>query len=203
MSTLTEKIDHCLPQTQCQQCGYPRCHDYAVALATNQARINRCPPGGATTRKALAELLGTDELALDPDCGEEGPRRLFYIEERHCIGCTLCIQACPVDAIIGSSKKMHTVIADECTGCGLCVPVCPVDCIHDQVHPRAGYTGATWPGFSDDEVERARRRTDARLQRLAKLQKRREQKIDKPDAESIRNEIAAAVARVNRKQRKS
>lgn len=200
MLTLTEKIDHCLPQTQCQQCGYPRCYEYAVALSTHQARINRCPPGGAVTREALSKLLDTDVLALDPDCGEEGPRRIYLIDEGHCIGCTLCIQVCPVDAILGSGKKMHTVIADECTGCGLCVPACPVDCIYDQVHPRAGYTGATWPGFTDDEVERARRRTNARLQRLAKMENRSDVKHGQPDAESIRNEIAAAVARVKQKQ---
>ena len=126
---LVEKIDAILPQTQCGQCGFPGCRPYAQAMANNEADINRCPPGGETTIVALAELLGREPKPLDPERGEEKPPMVAVIDENTCIGCTLCIQACPVDAILGAAKQMHTVIAPECTGCELCVAPCPVDCI--------------------------------------------------------------------------
>jgi Na+-translocating ferredoxin:NAD+ oxidoreductase subunit B len=126
---LVDKIDQLLPQTQCAQCGYPGCRPYATAIADGDADINCCPPGGENGILALADLLGVDPKPLDPERGEEKISSLAVIREEHCIGCTLCIQACPVDAILGAAKQMHTVIAPECTGCELCLPPCPVDCI--------------------------------------------------------------------------
>lgn len=126
---LVEKIDALLPQTQCAQCGFPGCHPYAEAIAKGEVDINRCVPGGETTIVALADLLGRDAKPLDPECGVEKPKMVAIIDENTCIGCTLCIQACPVDAILGSAKQMHTIIRSECTGCELCVAPCPVDCI--------------------------------------------------------------------------
>jgi electron transport complex protein RnfB len=126
---LVDKIDALLPQTQCGQCTYPGCRPYATAIANGEADINQCPPGGEATIHALADLLDRDPKPLNPDHGVEKPKTLAVIDEQTCIGCTLCIQACPVDAILGAAKQMHTVIADECTGCELCLPPCPVDCI--------------------------------------------------------------------------
>jgi electron transport complex protein RnfB len=126
---LVDKIDALLPQTQCGQCSYPGCRPYAEAIAAGEADINQCPPGGETTIIALADLLGRDPKPLNPEHGAEKPKMVAVIDEQTCIGCTLCIQACPVDAILGAAKQMHTVIAAECTGCELCLPPCPVDCI--------------------------------------------------------------------------
>jgi electron transport complex protein RnfB len=147
-SLLIERIDAALPQTQCTKCGYEGCRPYAQAIATGDEAINRCPPGGQAGIRTLARLLGQPELPLDPECGEHTPLMVAVIDELHCIGCTLCIQACPVDAIVGANKLMHTVIADRCTGCDLCVAPCPVDCItmvpagHDwtPAHASAGRT---------------------------------------------------------------
>ena len=126
---LVDRLDALLPQTQCTRCGYPICRDYARAIAAGEAAINRCPPGGEDGIAAMAALLGISAPPLDPDFGVAAPPTLAVIDEDVCIGCTKCIQACPVDAIVGAGKLMHTVIADECTGCELCVPACPVDCI--------------------------------------------------------------------------
>ncbi|TAL83998.1 MAG: electron transport complex subunit RsxB [Candidimonas sp.] len=128
-SQLTDRIDALLPQTQCTKCGYDACRPYAEAMAQSHEAINRCPPGGAAGIAALAALLDRPIALLDPDCGAHQPLQVATIDEAHCIGCTLCIQACPVDAIVGANKQMHTVIADLCTGCDLCVAPCPVDCI--------------------------------------------------------------------------
>lgn len=125
---LVDQINELLPQTQCGQCGYPGCKPYAQSIAEG-GPINKCPPGGAGTIHALAKLLGVEEQALDAEHGKEDIRKVAYIREAECIGCTKCIQACPVDAILGSAKHMHTVIVSECTGCDLCVEPCPVDCI--------------------------------------------------------------------------
>lgn len=125
---IVEQIDEILPQTQCGQCGYPGCRPYAEAIA-NGDEINKCPPGGEATIQQLADLLGREAKPLDAAHGEEDVKKVAYIREDECIGCTKCIQACPVDAIIGATKQMHTVITDECTGCDLCVDPCPVDCI--------------------------------------------------------------------------
>ncbi len=127
---LIDRIDDLLPQTQCARCGYPACRPYAEAIAGAGAAINRCPPGGENTIAALANLLEVPVLPPDPDCGEaEFPPPIAVIDERLCIGCTLCIRACPVDAIIGARRWMHTVLAAECTGCALCIDPCPMDCI--------------------------------------------------------------------------
>jgi len=126
---LIDRIDAALPQTQCTRCGYPACRPYAEAVARGEAAINRCPPGGAEGVRVLARITGQPVLPLDPEYGVEVPPCVAMIDEDACIGCTKCIQACPVDAIIGASKLMHTVIADLCTGCELCIPPCPVDCI--------------------------------------------------------------------------
>ncbi len=125
---IVDQINDVLPQTQCGQCGYPGCKPYAQAIA-NGDEINKCPPGGEAGVKALADLLGREIIPLDEERGETGPVTVAYIREDECIGCTKCIQACPVDAILGAPKLMHTVIVDECTGCDLCVEPCPVDCI--------------------------------------------------------------------------
>lgn len=122
------KIDEILPQTQCGQCGYPGCRPYAEAIAQGDA-INKCPPGGAEVIQKLADLLNREPLPQDESHGQEQPPRVAIIREAECIGCTKCIQACPVDAIVGAAKKMHSVILDECTGCDLCIDPCPVDCI--------------------------------------------------------------------------
>jgi len=132
---LIEQIERLLPQTQCGQCGYPGCKPYATALARHEADINQCPPGGDAGVRALARLLDRTPKPLNPVNGAEKPVVVALIREAECIGCTKCIQACPVDAIVGGSKRMHTVIADLCTGCELCIPPCPVDCI-DLVPPR-------------------------------------------------------------------
>jgi electron transport complex protein RnfB len=127
---LADAIDRILPQTQCAQCGFPGCRPYAEAIASGEADINRCPPGGEAGIRALAELLGREAKPLDAERGVEKPPVVAWIDEAVCIGCTKCIQACPVDAILGAPKLMHTVLVDECTGCELCVAPCPVDCIH-------------------------------------------------------------------------
>ena len=126
---IVDQIDNLLPQTQCGQCGHPGCRPYAEGIANGEA-INKCPPGGQGTINAIADLLGVEAPELDAEHGEESDvKKVAYIREAECIGCTKCIQACPVDAILGAAKQMHTVIADECTGCDLCVEPCPVDCI--------------------------------------------------------------------------
>jgi len=127
---LVDQVDNLLPQTQCGQCSYAGCRPYAEAIANGEAQINKCPPGGETTILALADLLDVEPLELDEEAGVElDMPNVAVIIEKDCIGCTLCIQACPVDAILGAAKQMHTVIIDECTGCDLCVEPCPVDCI--------------------------------------------------------------------------
>ena len=141
---VVDQIDALLPQTQCGQCTYAGCRPYAEAMAAGEADINQCPPGGETTIQALADLLGVDPKPLNPEHGEHSAKTVVMIDEQVCIGCTLCIQACPVDAILGAAKQMHTVISSECTGCDLCIPPCPVECIHIvPVKTTAG--GWIWP----------------------------------------------------------
>jgi electron transport complex protein RnfB len=126
---VVESINAVLPQTQCGQCNFPGCKPYAEAIAAGEAEINQCPPGGEAGIRAMADLLGVEAVPLNPENGEVKAKTVAVIDENTCIGCTLCIQACPVDAILGTAKLMHTVIASECTGCDLCLPPCPVDCI--------------------------------------------------------------------------
>lgn len=153
--TIAGKILDALPQTQCRRCGYPDCSSYAEAIASEGAPINRCPPGGAEGVERLAELTGQAVQALDPECGTEGPLKVAVIDEHWCIGCTLCLDACPTDAILGSNKHMHTVIEKYCTGCELCVPICPVDCI--QMEAVSGqHTG--WAAWSPEQAGVARLR---------------------------------------------
>ena len=141
---VVEQIDAILPQTQCGQCDFAGCRPYAEAIASGEAPINQCPPGGEAGIMALADLLGVEPLDLNPENGEEKAATVALIDEAVCIGCTLCIQACPVDAILCAPKLMHTVIAAECTGCDLCLPPCPVDCIDMVVQPR-DYEQWVWP----------------------------------------------------------
>ncbi len=129
VDSLIEQIDALLPQTQCGQCLYPGCRPYAAAIVTGEADIDRCPPGGAATVRALATLLDRAPRPLNPAFGAPKPAQVAWIDEEKCIGCARCLPACPVDAIVGASRQMHTVIAAQCTGCELCLPPCPVDCI--------------------------------------------------------------------------
>jgi Na+-translocating ferredoxin:NAD+ oxidoreductase subunit B len=152
---LAERIDVALPQTQCTRCGYADCRSYAQAVASGEASINQCPPGGAEGIARLAAITGQDVIALNPTHGAEGPRKLMFIDEDWCIGCTLCIKACPVDCIVGAPKLMHTIIEDLCTGCELCLPACPVDCIA-VVDATPGRSG--WQAWRDDDADRARSR---------------------------------------------
>ena len=155
MRPSADQVLDVLPQTQCTRCGYPDCAGYAGAIAEGSADINQCPPGGARGIVRLARLTGRPESALNPENGDEAPRSVAYIDEDWCIGCTLCLDACPTDAILGANKRMHTVIEDFCTGCELCLPVCPVDCIvMENVSGKA--TG--WDAWSAPQAAQARTR---------------------------------------------
>lgn len=142
---IVDQVDAILPQTQCGQCGFAGCRPYAEAIANGEAPINQCPPGGEATIVALADLLDVEVLPLNAEHGEHSELPLVaFIDEQNCIGCTLCIQACPVDAILGSAKHMHTIIEAECTGCELCLPPCPVDCI-DMIPLKQHLADWKWP----------------------------------------------------------
>ncbi|CAN5737723.1 hypothetical protein BH11PSE13_BH11PSE13_43690 [soil metagenome] len=153
--TLAARINDALPQTQCTRCGYPDCLGYAEAIASGEAGINQCPPGGVEGITRLSRLTGRPALALDPQFGIEGPRAMAVIDEDWCIGCTLCLDACPTDAILGIHKRMHTVIEAHCTGCELCIPVCPVDCISLEMET-PGLSG--WGAWSSTQADHARQR---------------------------------------------
>ncbi len=157
---LVEQINQLLPQTQCTKCGFDGCLPYAQAIAGGQTDINRCPPGGPDGVVKLSQLLNRPVKPIDPSCGAPGPLRVAVIEEEHCIGCTLCIEACPVDAIVGANKRMHTVLADWCTGCDLCLPPCPVDCI-------VMIDATENPHWTDTRARQARQRHEARNHRRA------------------------------------
>ena len=164
-------IDALLPQTQCTQCGYAGCLPYAIAIANGEARINQCPPGGDLGIRALAALTGRPYAPLDRAHGVEKPRLLAVIDESACIGCTICIQKCPVDAIAGAAKLMHTVIANECTGCELCVVPCPVDCI-TLIPAPANHPALATPLAAAALARRRHRDRLARLERLAAARQR-------------------------------
>ncbi|WP_310609427.1 electron transport complex subunit RsxB [Limnohabitans sp.] len=161
--SLVEQLNNALPQTQCTRCGYPDCQHYAEAIAQGEADINQCPPGGTEGVDRLAALTGKPALPLNPENGLEGPRTIAIIDEAWCIGCTLCIAACPTDAIVGANKRMHTVVEDYCTGCELCIPACPVDCISLEPIDMNLSGWAAWP---QELADLARQRYDARAARL-------------------------------------
>lgn len=163
-ATLSERINALLPQTQCTRCGYADCAAYAEAIAADEADINRCPPGGTEGIGRLAALTGRAWVALDPTHGVEGPRSVAVIDEAWCIGCTLCLPVCPTDAIMGSNKRMHSVIEADCTGCELCLPVCPVDCI-SLVNVSGEATG--WQAWSSQQASAASKRYERHQARLA------------------------------------
>lgn len=208
-----DEIDKLLPQTQCGRCGYHGCRPYAEAVANGEADINRCPPGGEATVRELAALTGREPKPIDPECGEVTASKVAWVREDDCIGCTRCIQACPVDAIAGAAKLMHTVIAAECTGCELCLPACPVDCI-EMPAAAPGEGQVRWPPQSNDEhdhdrerADRARRRffaRNARLQREAKERRvrRERRKAALHGGGDKKAEIAAAIARAKAKRSK-
>ncbi len=205
---LADRINDALPQTQCTRCGYADCSAYARAIANREAGINQCPPGGQQGVARLAAITGHPIVALNPAHGVEGPRRLAVIDEAWCIGCTLCIKACPVDCIVGGPKLMHTVIHDACTGCDLCLPVCPVDCIA-MVTVTGDDTGwAAWSaaqasesreryGFHQFRLDRDRTERDARLAGQTKAAPGTSDPAE-PDQRHAVIEAALARARSNR-----
>jgi electron transport complex protein RnfB len=201
---MAQRLLAALPQTQCTRCGYPDCASYAQAIANDEAEINQCPPGGEEGVARLAAISGKAIQALNPANGSEGPRMMAFIDEDWCIGCTLCIKACPVDAIMGANKLMHTVIEASCTGCELCLPVCPVDCINLE-----NVTGVQsgWQAWSPQQADTARDDYAARLLRLEKSAGVNSVLETSPEpsqeaAQDKRAVIAAALARA-RQQRKS
>jgi electron transport complex protein RnfB len=171
---LADLIDQALPQTQCTRCGYPDCRAYAEAIASGEAEINQCPPGGAEGVRRLAELTDRPVLTLDSTHGTEAPRALAVIDESWCIGCTLCIKACPVDCIAGAPKLMHVIVASQCTGCELCVPACPVDCI--SMNPVSGAATA-WQAWSDEQASQSRDRYRWRTERQQRDKRENEERL--------------------------
>ncbi|WP_370264256.1 RnfABCDGE type electron transport complex subunit B [Limnobacter sp.] len=176
LEDLVHRIDNLLPQTQCKQCGFEGCLPYAKAMAEGQADLNQCPPGGLATIESLASLLGKPTKPVDPSCGITTPRHIASIQAEHCIGCTLCIQACPVDAIVGAAKQRHAVLAALCTGCELCIPPCPVDCI-DMVF---------LPEHSDWNTTMAHEARARMHQRDARLVRQKEAQADRLEQKAIR-----------------
>lgn len=197
MNPLADRIDQLLPQTQCGQCGYRGCRPYAQAIADGDAGINQCPPGGAAGIAKLAALLDRPIVPLDTTHGIEKPRTLARIVEAECIGCTKCIQACPVDAIVGAAKLMHTVLVDDCTGCELCVPACPVDCIVLEPMPLEQVNSPAYADAARTHFQRHEARIAAeQLEREAELAARKAQ----VGAVAHENPVLAALARAKAKQ---
>ena len=214
--SLVEQLNNALPQTQCTRCGYPDCQRYAEAIAQGEADINQCPPGGTEGVERLAALTGKPALPLNPDNGLEGPRTIAIIDEAWCIGCTLCIAVCPTDAIVGTNKRMHTVVEPYCTGCELCIPACPVDCI--SLEP-IDINLSGWASWPQELADHARQRYDARVIRLkrkaaehdARLQAEAVEKLadlpahtkgaeHTPEADRKRAIIEAALAKAKARQ---
>ena len=198
---LARRIDALLPQTQCTRCGYPDCAAYADAIALEGTPINQCPPGGAEGVARLATLTGRPALPLNTDHGMEGPRAVAFIDEDWCIGCTLCLEACPTDAIVGGNKRMHTVIEVHCTGCELCIPVCPVDCI---LLENASGEATGWAAWSAAQAAAALARYTAHRQRLgaactppsaAALSAQDQAPVQAETTDTKQSTIAAALAR--------
>lgn len=167
-------LNEALPQTQCTRCGYPDCARYAQAMAEGRAPINQCPPGGHAGIERLAAISGQPVLPLNPEHGTQGPRHVAIIDEAWCIGCTLCIKACPTDAILGANQRMHTVIEPWCTGCELCIPVCPVDCIALE---NVTGTQTGWAAWSAEQARTARERYASRQQRLVREEDEHRQQL--------------------------
>lgn len=188
--TLTTDICNLLPQTQCTKCGYPACRPYAEAIASGEASYNQCPPGGKQGIVRLAQLLQKPALPLNETHGTEHPRAMAVIDEDICIGCTLCIQACPVDAILGAAKQMHSIITAKCTGCDLCLPPCPVDCI-SMVTVSGNKTG--WDAWSTEHANAARAQHDFRAMRLEREKQENEARL-LAKAIKKRNEIQEKIA---------
>jgi Na+-translocating ferredoxin:NAD+ oxidoreductase subunit B len=224
-NNLIDQLEDILPQTQCTKCGYPDCRGYAEAMASGDALPNRCPPGGIEGIERLSKILipiyPQDAFELHPsidlECGVERPRAVAFIDPQKCIGCTLCIQACPVDAIVGASKQMHVVLTGWCTGCDLCIPPCPVDCI-SMIDVTENKTG--WDAWSQELADVSRQRYHDRAQRLDREQKDNDDRLAKKAATKLaavnaespssadelkeqerkRAIIAAAIARAQQKQ---
>lgn len=172
--SLADRLHAALPQTQCTRCGYPDCRSYAEAIATGQAAINQCPPGGAEGIGRLAAIMGQPEQPLNPAHGTEGPRSVAVIDEDWCIGCTLCQPVCPTDAIVGGHKRMHTVMERQCTGCELCIAPCPVDCI--RMEPVTQTTG--WAAWSQAQASLALQRYETHRLRLLKADDRQARRLE-------------------------
>lgn len=192
MISLAERINDALPQTQCTRCGFPNCKAYAQAIAQDNAPINQCPPGGLEGVVILSKITERPVLPLNPENGVEGPMTVAVIDEAWCIGCTLCISACPTDAILGSNKVMHTVIESACTGCDLCLPVCPVDCI-EMLPISNELTG--WSAWSEKLAQQARRRYEAKqVRQLVQAQ------LEEKPMPSKQDMIQAALAKAKARQ---
>jgi electron transport complex protein RnfB len=191
---LVEALNDALPQTQCTRCGYPDCRAYAEAMARGEAEINQCPPGGAEGVARLSQLTGRPALPLNPANGREGPRQLAVIDEAWCIGCTLCLKVCPVDAIVGATKRMHTVVDPLCTGCELCIPVCPVDCI-SLANVTGNATG--WQAWSAPQADEAKERyAFHRLRRQRDEDERSARLAARAEAQRVESEAVLAAASV-------
>lgn len=201
--SLVDELDALLPQTQCGECGYPGCLPYAQAMAVKQAPINRCPPGGVSTLKKLGAHLHVDvKPFLEDDVFKTRPPTVALIREPECIGCTKCIQACPVDAIIGTGTMMHTIIEQECTGCGLCVEPCPVDCI--EMTPKDALTfdkDKARTRFSAKQIRKLRETEEQARSYRDKRQLSKNQDAQKEDKAAKQNYILAALARVKAKNK--
>jgi len=201
-ASLADRLEALLPQTQCTKCGFNGCRPYAEAMARGEAASNRCPPGGAEGIARLSAVLGVTPQPLDPERGVEQPRAVARIDESLCIGCTLCIQACPVDAIAGAPKQMHTVLPDWCTGCDLCVAPCPVDCI-DMIPITGDRTG--WAAWSQDQADDAHRRYAARGLRLVREREENDERLAAKAAAklaALQAETAASAAEQEAQARK-